>query len=163
MRLRPVAESCRELVISECRGIASQTRAQHREDTTRPARDSSVSSVRSSGRHSVLFQQSPRSALSLVPQDRHGGFRDTWLGTLSGGTDLSHRHRWDAVSRSSAREAGRPCLHLCSFPHLLNSELGSRSWGKTRGVTVIRESLDGPRFFRDWLREEESSPAFLPV
>lgn len=65
-------------------------------------------------------------------------------------------------SRPSAWEAGWPCLHLCRFSHLLlNSELGSRGWSKPRGVMVIRESLDGPRFLGDWLiclREELPPP-----
>lgn len=57
------------------------------------------------------------------------------------------------------------CLCLCRFPYVLNSELGSKDWGKPHGVTVLAESLDGPRFLGDQpiCLQEESSPAIFLV
>lgn len=80
-------------------------------------------------------------APSLVPQDRHGGFRDTWFGTFSGQTDLPCSHRWSHPVMPLCLGSW---LHLCRFPHLLNSELGSKGWGQPPDVMVIREPLDGP-------------------
>lgn len=127
LRLWRAADSCRCLVIRECRSIAPQTRAQRRQDSPRPARDSAVSSVGPSAAGPASLSTSPLDRLHLwsLGTDRHGGFCDTWSGTLSGGADLSHSHRWDIASRPLLREAGRPRSHLCSFSHVLNPELGS--------------------------------------
>lgn len=118
LRLWRVADSCRCLVISECRSIAPQTRAQRRQDSPRPARDSAVSSVGPSAAGPASLSTSPLDRLHLwsLGTDRHGGFCDTWSGTLSGGADLSHSHRWDTASRPLLRKLVGHVRISAAFP-----------------------------------------------
>lgn len=112
---------------------ASQTRAQRREDAPRPARDSSVASLRSSGAGTASLPASPLDQLHLWSLGTDTEDFATLSRTLfREGLTCPTVTGGPAASRPSAREAGRPRLHLRSFLPLLNSELGSGGWGKTQ-------------------------------
>lgn len=137
------------LVIRECRSIAPQTRAQRRQDSPRPARDSAVSSVGPSAAGPASLSTSPLDRLHLwslgtdtedfATLGRALFQEGLTCRTVTGGT-LRHALCSGSWSATFASLQLFPCAE---------SRAGLGGWDETRGVTVIREPLDGPCFFGD--------------
>lgn len=75
---------------------------------------------------------------------------------------MSHSHRWSHCVTPLCSGSWSATFASPKLSAFAEFRAGLRGLGQDSVVTVIREPLDGPHFFGDWLREEPP-PAIFPV